>query len=293
MPEVLDAGEVAPVLSLEAQWRRWVRRYTWHLDQLPGLLEAMRSDVVPLGAVSYDRDRVDVSREGAPVPFRVEAVDAIDDLWAALVEYADNVDELLAATAPVVLAPLPNVGRWVLGSGVRGARTGADLRRDAFTVIGWLVDRVDWIIPLAALGDSEAHLFGLIRSAVKRYLTPKPEPKRACRVCGARLVTLRWNERGEVSTCGRCGDVRLLEVRRPALSDECWSNAHERCEAVSCACSCHERRSVSLYTPRVAVRPSTRRLQLPPMSDGCVHEEWPWFRDDEGARRCSDCGGLR
>lgn len=280
-------------ISLEAQWSRWTRRYSWHLDQLPGLFEAMRADVVPLGAVAYDRDRVDMSRDGAPVPFRVEAVDAIDDLWAALIEYADHVDALLIATAPVVLAPLPRVGRWSLRSGVQGARPGADLRRDAFAIIGWLVERVDWIVPLAALSDSEAYLFDMIRACAKRYLSPRREPKRACRVCGARLITLRWTSRGEVSTCGGCGTERVLEVRRPLMSDACWEKQHAGCQAVTCSCSCHLQRSASLYTVRVPVKASTRRVAVPAMSESCAHSEWPTYRDDEDARRCSGCGGLR
>lgn len=290
MSEVLDAGEVQ--LSLEAQWRRWVRRYTWHLDQLPGLFEAMRSDVVPIGAVRYDRDRVDVSADGAPVPFRVEVVDAIDDLWSALVEYSENVDELLQTHAPAVLAPLPRVGRWRLGDGVRGARAGADVRRDAFTLIGWLVERVDWIVPLPGLDDSEGFLFALIRQNAHRFLTPKPEPKRACRVCGAHLVTLRWTARGEISECGRCGDTRVLEAQRPLLSDACWGKAHPSCDVLSCVCSCHDERKVSLYTVRLPVVPRPV-LPVAPMSAVCAHSEWSRYRDLEGAMRCGGCGVVR
>jgi len=291
MPEILESLGAVPPLSPDVQWRRWVRRYTWHLDQLPGLVEAMRSDVLPIGAAVYDRDRVDQSRD-APVPFRVEVVDAIDDLWAALVEYADNVDELLQVHAPVVLAPLPHVGRWRSGSGVQGARAGADVRADAFTLIGWLIERVDWILPLQALDDSEEFLFSLIRQNANRFMRPRPVPKAACRVCGTHAVSVRWTATAEVVECSRCGDVQVMGARRPLLSEACAGGPHEACAVMSCACSCHERRS-SLYTVRVRVGPVSEGHRLvAPFSESCAHSEWPAYVGDDGLRHCGGCGVL-
>lgn len=203
----------APVLTPDEQWRRWIERYTWHLDQVPGLLEAMRAEVVPLGATRYDAVRVDVSRDGSPVPFRVEVMDSVDELWAALVLYAENVDELLAATAPLMLAPLPLVGRWRVRSDVGGLRPSTDARREAFAIVAWLIDRIDWIAPLEQLGDSEDHLFRLIRSLRARYVSrpirrARPRP---CQLCGEGEVVVRFADDGSpkgarVAHCDVCGE---------------------------------------------------------------------------------------
>jgi len=202
--EVMDA--VAPTLTPDEQWRRWVERWTWHVDQLPGLLEVMRGEVVPLASTRYDAVRVDVSRDGAPVPFRVDVVDSIDDLWAALVLYAENVRDLTGGT-------MPTVAQWRTRGEVAGIRPGADVRRDAFAVVAWLVDRVDLIAPLEQLGDSEDHLFGMIRSLRARYVTaPVPRPKRRmCTTCGDGEVVVRFVDDGtpkgaRIARCDVCGE---------------------------------------------------------------------------------------
>lgn len=208
MSEVLLAE--APVLTPDEQWRRWIERYTWHLDQVPGLLEVMRAEIVPLAAFNYDAVRVDVSRDGAPAPFRVDLMDAADDLWAALVQYAENVQELV----PAPLAPLPNVGRWRLRGEVAGIRASADVRADAFAIVAWLVDRVHWVAPLEQLGDSEDHLFRLVRQLRARHVT-KPvrrQRPRPCSLCGEGEVVVRFADDGSargarVAKCDTCGEV--------------------------------------------------------------------------------------
>lgn len=282
MGDVMVAG-VEPVLSPEEQWRRWVKRYTRHLDQLPGLFEAMRSDVLPIGAVRYDRDRVDMSRDGVPVPFRVEVVDAIDDLWAALVQYSENVAQLLEAD-------LPRVSVWRVGSEVAGVSSSADVRSDAYALIAWLIERADVILPLQELDDPQEYLFALIRSNARRFMSPVPERGRRCKVCGAAQVRVSWSDRGEVARCERCQDTVLLEVPRPR-SESCSLGAHVGCGWAECLCSCHVARSSSLFTARVAVRAVVVPV-VAPMSVACDHGEWVPYRGDDGLRHCGGCGAA-
>lgn len=202
-------------LTPDEQWRRWIERYSWHLDLIPGLLEHIRAEIIPLAATRYDAVRVDVSRDGAPVPFRVDSLDTSDELWAALIQYAENVDQLLRQHAPVILAPLPHASRWRTRGEAQGIRAGADVRHDAFAITAWLIDRVAYIAPLTELGDSEDYLFTMIRRLRARYLTsPAPRaPRRACELCLVGQVTVTFTEapistKGErVAKCNLCGQV--------------------------------------------------------------------------------------
>lgn len=198
----------APALTPDEQWRRWIERYTWHLDQVPGLLEVMRGEVPRISSDSarYGAERISSSRDGAPVPFRVDVMDSIDELWAALVLYAENVAELLGTTAPLV-------DRWRVRSDVGGLKPSTDARRESFTIVAWLVDRIDAIAPLEQLGDSEDHLFRLIRSLRARYVSrpvrhARPRP---CSLCGEGEVVVRFADDGSpkgvrVARCDVCGE---------------------------------------------------------------------------------------
>lgn len=209
--------ESAHVITPDEQWRRWVERYEWHLGLVPGLLDAMRDDVPRISSDSrrYGAERVSSSRDGAPLPFNADTLDSADELWAALVQYAENVDELLATEAPLVLATLPSVGRWRARGEAQGIRSTGDVRRDAFAIVGWLIDRVDWIAPLPVLEESEDFLFTLIRRHRARYLgTPaRRESRRLCPLCRTGEVVVTFVEaplstKGErVAKCSLCGEV--------------------------------------------------------------------------------------
>lgn len=207
----MDDVAEAPVLSLEAQWALWVENYTWHLDQVPGLLEVIQASAIPLAAARYDAVRVDVSRDGAPVPFRVDSIDDADDLWSALVQYAENVADLFERLGPHTLAPMPLVARWRIGTETSGIRPGANVRADAFAVVAWLVELVDWVGQLPELGDSEAFLFDRIRALRPRYglwaPAPRKRPAPVCHTCGEAEMVVVFSIAGRrLQRCPNCGE---------------------------------------------------------------------------------------
>lgn len=210
--------DVPPILTPDEQWRRWLERYEWHVGLVPGLLQVMRDDVPRISSDSrrYGAERVSSSRDGAPLPFNADTLDNADELWAALVQYAENVDELLAESAPLVLAPLPTVARWRARGEAQGIRSTGDVRRDAFAIVGWLIDRVDWIAPLTVLEDSEDFLFTLIRRSRARYLgnpARRATGRRLCPLCRTGEVVVTFvdaplSTKGErVAKCSLCGEV--------------------------------------------------------------------------------------
>lgn len=213
------ALDALPTLTPDEQWRRWIERYTSHLDVVPGLLEFMRNEVPRISSDSrrYGAERVSSSRDGSPLPFSADVLDGADELWAALVQYAENVDDLLQRHAPKILAPLPVVSRWRARGEAQGIRIGADVRRDSFAIVAWLVDRVEWIAPLEQLEDSESFLFAMVRQLRNRYLggpvrrrTREPD---ICRLCLTGEVVVTYveaplsTEAQRVAKCTLCGQV--------------------------------------------------------------------------------------
>jgi hypothetical protein len=190
------------VLTPEEEWDAWAERYAFHLDQVPGLLEHIRTFAVPLKATRYDRVIVSGSHESAPLPFRVDAIDNADRLWSALVAYAEKVEDALG-----VPYRAPSVPR---------SRTSSDsrvLRADAFAVVAWLIECIDGVACHPELADDEDRLFRMIRAARGQYSgvpTKRRQRPRECPVCGRGLVKVSW-ETGEngrarrVAACSHCG----------------------------------------------------------------------------------------
>lgn len=204
---------IPTTLALDPEWVAWTKRYEWHLDLIPGLLEVMRDAMPAISSDSrrYGGERVTGSRE-APLPFRVDPADEADDLWAALAAYVIEVAELLGEPAPHVLR-----ASWWRDGQVQGVRASADsdtARRNAFQVVGWLVDREAVIAPHSGVQDSEEYLFGLIRKARARYqmVRPRRARPRPCEVCGEQAVHVEWMDVPggigpalPVGRCSQCG----------------------------------------------------------------------------------------
>jgi len=211
-------------LALDPEWAAWTTRYEWHVDQIPGLLEVMRLDMVPLAASQTDKVIVSGTKgDGTPVPLRLDAVDDADDLWGALAAYTLEVADLLGEQPPHVLR-----ASWWRAGQVQGVRAAADARKvrsDAFEVVAWLVDRETLIAPETGLQDSEEHLFALIRKARARWKAA-PRPRRArprpCATCGDVAVLIDWMDVpggigpalpvGRCSTCGEQYEMKRGET---------------------------------------------------------------------------------
>lgn len=207
---------IATTLALDPEWVAWTKRYEWHLDQVPGLLEVMRDATPRISSDSarYGTERTSSSRDGAPVPFSIDAVDDADELWGVLAAYVLEVADLLGEQPPHVFR-----ASWWRAGEVQGVRASADsrtARADAFTVVGWLVDREEVIAPHSGLQDSEEHLFTLIRKTRGRWqghVRPPRARPRLCGVCGQVSVVIEWMDVpggigpalpvGRCSTCGQ------------------------------------------------------------------------------------------
>ena len=177
-----------PVI-LDAEVSRWVRRFEWHLDQLPGILELLRSDASRLKA-SRLTERVSGGGGPARLPFNEDNGDTADELWAAVFEYASEVAERLGRNLTTGSAWRSSTGTMGVSSRVSGYQA----RVVAFELIAWLTAHA---VEIAALpmNDAEDHLFGLIRRLRVQYMLPsveRPSRRRICSVCGERAVGAEW-----------------------------------------------------------------------------------------------------
>lgn len=193
----------------------WAQRYVWHLDQIPALLAAIRGSVIPLKAARYDSDRVSGGGDAARLPFKVEAMDDADELWALLVLYAGEVVSLIGGSSPSVLRGWSWSTREV--AGVPAGVGAVDILSASAEVVRWLCDRVETIAGLSGLEDSEDQLFARVRGLRQAYrlaVHPARSRRRRCLHCGEAGVVGSWETVGgrEVGRlwCVVCGtDVDL------------------------------------------------------------------------------------
>ncbi|MFJ4174023.1 hypothetical protein [Microbacterium sp. NPDC089696] len=201
------------ILDLEVS--RWVRRFEWHLDQLPGILEVLRADSSGLKAARLS-ERVSGGGGPARLPFNVDLVDTTDDLWAAVIEYTSEVAERLGETVTDAVT----WRRSGAAVGLSSAVTGYQARVLAFAVVRWLTERSEEISGLP-MNDAEDHLFGMIRRLRVQYMLPpveRPSRRRTCEACGERAVAAEWVSdalgRGVlVVECRDCGESYDTEAR--------------------------------------------------------------------------------
>lgn len=205
--------EVADLLAeIRASEIRWVRRFEWHLDQIPPVLAHLHEKRGLLRVTQYDAVRVSGSSDVARAPMNLGEVDDGDDLWSALVEYTEDVAEHLGVHPPEAVA-----ASWRRSGGAVGLSAGLDelgVSRAAYGVTSWLIDRAHDIKPLK-LSGSESHVFRLVRGLRDRYLVPPVEResrRRFCTVCVQFDVVAVWvsdpNGRSRLEvTCRTCGST--------------------------------------------------------------------------------------
>ncbi|MGK9222268.1 MULTISPECIES: hypothetical protein [unclassified Microbacterium] len=205
----------ADLLALDPEWVAWEEQYTWHLDQVPALLHTIRATVLPLAASQTDKVIVSGSKaDTTSLPFRLDAVDEADDLWAALVEYALEVADTLTLDRPAVLRATWFTRGHV--AGIRAATSADTARAHAWEIVGWLIGHAPVIVEHDTLQAGEDHLFQLIRKARARHHITRPRRARPrpCAVCGDVAVLVDWAEipggigpAEPVGACQTCGQT--------------------------------------------------------------------------------------
>lgn len=193
----------------EDAYRRWEKRSAWHLGQAGAVLEALRSDMIPLGAQSFE-GRVSGSKDEAPAPMRVDPTVDADELWSVLCEYAGEIADKLGATLPASVG-LVSARRDPQNGIAAGVLPGV-VAQAARDVARWLTGRAD-VIYLLHLDESEDFLFGLTRRLRTRWVIPLDErtPRRQCGLCLEWRVTAQWVDTDTkpvlVASCRGCGAV--------------------------------------------------------------------------------------
>lgn len=215
----------------EAVHRRWVSQFTWHIDLLPHLMDALVEATLPTVKVSrFDKDMVtgggwvdsmkildqfDVTGDGHV--YRTGAAADARELWGWVTGYTAGCSAWLNqyVTAPWA-ADLPPVGT--------GSRLDPDplsARATALVTAGWLIDHADRIYEHPELEAHREAMFHLIRQLRGRYGVFN-HPRRArpgtCRTCGERAVVMDWVDAGNGSPkpvkagkCRKCGETYRAE----------------------------------------------------------------------------------
>lgn len=192
----------------EHDYRRWVASYSWHVDQLPLLIEttgtlALPSIGVSRGGSAFDRPQVTGGGYYDSVPIRDGGATADSrELWALLWRYLGEVRTHLPA-APTIAQVVPE-----------NADTA---RRTAYTVTAWLAENVEQISDLHEVAPVEDDLFALIRRLRGRYATAGTARRarpRTCTTCGEAAVIVDWVDGAngsprpvQVGLCRQCGEV--------------------------------------------------------------------------------------
>lgn len=216
-------NDIALAIDPDAAHRRWVHEFTWHLDIVPALMDALVEATLPRIPVSrggsrFDKDQItgggyrdnmqlldqfDVTAEGAMV--QKGAVEDARELWSWVVQYTRAVDAWITPGRPApVLADNPDADPL-------------SARSVALVTAGWLIDNADLIAEVQELDGHRDEMFRLIRHLRGRYGVYN-HPRRArpvvCTTCGERSVVVDWVDAGNGSPrpvqggkCRTCGQV--------------------------------------------------------------------------------------
>lgn len=207
----------------DQQHRAWIKQFTWHLDCLPPIMDALVTATLPTIGVSrggsrFDRPQVtgggyienvpmlnvDTDQAGHLIPTGA-AADA-RELWAWITGFVTAVNDWIEPTRPA-----PNLGTHPNPDPLSA-------RALALTAAGWLIDHADQVAPIRELDDHRDAMFALIRSLRGRYgVFPHPRtPRERCTTCGDRAVVVSWVDSPDGSPkpiragkCRTCGETYL------------------------------------------------------------------------------------
>lgn len=165
--------------------------FVWHINQIPNLLEHIRSQIITVGAARLE-GRVTGSKDVARLPYNSQAADDADLLWALLIQLGEDIHDKIGGPRPQVL-----VEGWRVNGEAQGtlAKDGhAQTRNRARQLVSWMINRSHHIA-LLDLGDSVEYLVGETRRLHGKYPEAPAELSyrpRGCPVCGQRRVHVFW-----------------------------------------------------------------------------------------------------
>lgn len=219
--------DITMAIDPEAVHRRWVEQFTWHIDVVPPLMDALVEATLPRIPVSrggsrFDKDQItgggfldnmqlldqfDVTTDGVMV--QKGAVADARELWSWVVQYTAAVDAWIDAGRPKpVLTPNPDPDPL-------------SARSTALITAGWLIDHANQIAPIHELDAHREEMFRLIRHLRGRYGVfnhPRRARPAVCTTCGERAVVLDWLDGANGSPrpvqggkCRTCGEVYRIE----------------------------------------------------------------------------------
>lgn len=198
--------------------RQWIESFTYHLDQVPPLMETMGILATPTIAATRT-DEIKITGGGyidnIPVTDQGAATNA-HFLWAMLVEYTKAATEWLNLDREKPEHPplAHNARQWATPT-VNPDPVKAHAQ--ALETIAWLIDRAEQICHLEQLEEYREALFTEIRRAKARYRgagTPRRAKPRPCSVCGEHAVLIDWADSAEpdgqarpIGRCRTCGET--------------------------------------------------------------------------------------
>ncbi|MGW9021278.1 hypothetical protein ACWGOE_07340 [Leucobacter chromiiresistens] len=198
---------------------------TAHLQQIPEVVQGLRSMVVP-SMEQRTEGRVSGSSEKSSPPLRVEPLDELDELYAVMWEL---VDELCEKTAPcfhflrdvqslrhrhpLVDRPAPNTVR-----GYRSARESV-ISHDTYRVTSWLIAEARTLALSHHFTDAVNELVARIERlhAMAVASVFRAYRSRPCSLCGHRAVYPEWREDGGGLAAWVCDNC---EEREEVRGDE-------------------------------------------------------------------------
>lgn len=221
--------DITMAIDPDAAHRSWVHAFTWHLDIVPPLMDALVEATLPKIPVSrggsrFDRlqitgggyqdnmqllDMFDVVGDGVMV--QKGAIADARELWSWIVQYTRAVDAWIAPARPApTLTDNPNPDP-------------NQARGEALVTAGWLIDHAALIAEVRELEEHREAMFALIRRLRGQYAVfnhPRRARPATCTTCGERAVVIDWIDAGNGSPkpvmggkCRRCGEQYRAEER--------------------------------------------------------------------------------
>lgn len=191
------------------------RRLEYRLDDLPDIVQAARSEVVP-GIVRPPTQPVSGSRERA-LPFDASAVEVADALFAALVNWATAVARTLEIDPPADLAGVFHAD--ANANGMSAGTTSMQASALADRTVRWMVEHLEDVAELPMIVDLFDDIVPLVERAHGRWGDSGAKTRRRsrpCPACGSDVVRISWT--GHVAAMWCRGCLLPLAVDWKALS---------------------------------------------------------------------------